>query len=96
MTVIAAASNAGAAVAGIFVLLVWLGVIVVCAMKGKPWFAVLGLLWGIFAIIGAIRLAKPNSWWDRHRYGEAKHQRAVDRFTYHAPTSGPGVTRAGF
>lgn len=43
MTVFAATS-AGAAIAGLAILVVWLSVIVICATKGKPWFAVLGLL----------------------------------------------------
>jgi hypothetical protein len=53
----------------------------VCALKGKPWFAILGvLLFGIFGIVGAIRLAKPHSWWARRFYGVAKQRRSWDRF----------------
>lgn len=92
-----AASAVGTTIVGIAVVLAWLSVIVICAMKGKPWFAVLGLLWGIFAIIGAIRVAKPNSFWDRRWYGPDKHQRSLDRFTYRAQgESAPPHTRAGF
>jgi hypothetical protein len=53
--------------------------IVMCALKGK-W----GMLFGGFFIhplwfVGAIRLAKPKSWWARKRYGSEKFGRAVQR-----------------
>jgi hypothetical protein len=56
---------------------------VLCFMKGKPGFALLGIfLAGIFAIVGAIRVAKPGSWWANRYYepGSAKEQLARQRF----------------
>jgi len=41
-------------------------------MKGKYIFGVIGIFSGLFSLIGAIRLAKPNSSWARDRYNEAK------------------------
>ena len=46
--------------------LLWLAAI--CAMKGKWVFSVLGWFMGIFWIIGAARLAKPESRWARTHY----------------------------
>jgi hypothetical protein len=37
---------------------------VICVLKGK---IVTGVI-GIVAFVGAIRLAKPGSWWATHRY----------------------------
>jgi hypothetical protein len=63
--------------------------VVICFLKGK-------LLWGVFgiyawpvALIGAARLAKPDSWWARRRYGPEKHARSQRRYgaeaTIHRP-----------
>jgi hypothetical protein len=71
----------------VILILAWLTTVAVCVMKGKPWFAFFGILvhgW-LFAFVGAIRLAKPNSWWDRHRYSPEQHRQAVERFEYRAP-----------
>ena len=60
-------------------LLVALGT--VTALKGK---------WGVFAlgflvwpawVLGAIRLAKPDSWWARRFYDEEKLRRARERIS---------------
>ena len=45
-----------------------LGLAAICALKGKWVFFVLGFFSGLFWIIGASRLGKPNSYWARHRY----------------------------
>lgn len=63
--------------------------VVICFLKGK-------LLWGVFgiyawpvALIGAARLAKPDSWWARRRYGPEKLARSQRRYgaeaTIHRP-----------
>ncbi|HEY2195186.1 MAG TPA: hypothetical protein VGH76_23210 [Actinomycetospora sp.] len=54
----------------------------VCAFKGKPIFAVLGVVLLPFAMVGAIRLAKPGSPWAKRRYreGSSKDVRARARF----------------
>jgi hypothetical protein len=46
-----------------------LGSIVVCALKGKWGMVTGGLVIHILWSVGAIRLAKPNSWWARRYYG---------------------------
>jgi hypothetical protein len=74
----------------IILILTWLTPIVICAMKGKPWFAFFGFIvygW-VFAVVGAIRLAKPNSWWDRRRYSIKQHTESLERFEYQTDEAG--------
>ena len=54
--------------------------VAICFLKGK-------LLWGVFgvylwpvALVGAARLAKPDSWWARRRYGDDKRERSMQRY----------------
>ena len=58
----------------------WLGIIAIAYAKGKPGLATLGIIFHLFALIGAIRLAEPSSWWARHFYDEATLQRAKIRY----------------
>ncbi|MGZ4574302.1 MAG: hypothetical protein ACXVXY_04785 [Mycobacteriaceae bacterium] len=55
---------------------------VICVLKGKLITAVIGLFLQPVAIAGAIRLAKPRSWWGRRRYPLKPHRlaRAERRF----------------
>jgi hypothetical protein len=54
--------------------------VIICFLKGKLIWGVLGIyLWPV-GLIGAIRLAKPGSWWSRRRYGEEKRARALERY----------------
>jgi hypothetical protein len=48
---------------------------VICLLKGKVMTAVIGIVIGVVALIGAIRLAKPGSWWALRRYA-ARPRRA--------------------
>jgi hypothetical protein len=50
-------------------------------LKGKPWTALLGIVFPIALIVGAIRLARPHSPWARWRYQTrpAKLARATSR-----------------
>ena len=41
---------------------------VICLLKGKIITGVIGIVLGIVAVVGAITLAKPGSWWATHRY----------------------------
>jgi hypothetical protein len=81
---------AASAVANVAIALAFIAVAlilpVINALKGKWWFALwagiaaasgLGLILGI---VGAIRLAKPHSYWARHWYGEQKMARTMLRF----------------
>jgi lysyl-tRNA synthetase class 2 len=59
-----------------------------CLLKGKIWTGVLGLFVPILAIVGAIRLARPNSPWARRRYRKrptklARAQRREERLDAH-------------
>jgi hypothetical protein len=51
----------------------------VALLKHKPMTAVLGLVIPLVSLVGAIRLAKPNSWWARRFYDEDKRRRAIER-----------------
>ena len=56
---------------------------VVCLMKGKYWTGFFGIFVPILGIIGAIRVARPDSPWAHRRYGKrpkklAKAQRRED------------------
>ena len=41
---------------------------VICVLKGKIVTGVIGIVVGIVAFVGAVRLAKPGSWWATRRY----------------------------
>jgi hypothetical protein len=49
---------------------------VICLVKGKVVTGVVGIVLSPVALIGAIRLAKPGSWWAAHRY-PGRPRRAV-------------------
>jgi hypothetical protein len=54
---------------------------VISLLKGKTWCGVLGIYVGLFALVGAIRLARPGSVWARRRYpaGSRKLAKAIAR-----------------
>jgi len=56
------------------------GLLVVCWLKGKPGMVVGGLFIPLVALIGAVRLAKPGSYWAWHWYDPAKLVEAQRRF----------------
>ncbi len=74
----------GAHILGVLIALVifaWLiGVPLACALKGKWWFMLFALLGGWLGLVGAIRLAKPDSYWARHWYGDEKMATTEQRF----------------
>jgi hypothetical protein len=53
---------------------------VVCAMKGKWGFVILGFALPVVWVIGAVRLAKPSSWWARRYYGDATMSESEQHF----------------
>jgi len=55
---------------------------VICLLKGKVVTAVIGIFIGVAALVGAIRLAKPGSWWAEHRYASRpqRARRAASRY----------------
>jgi hypothetical protein len=54
-----------------------------CFMKGRILLGVLGLFAPVFAAVGAVRLAQPDSPWARRRYSAKRLARAEDRFADH-------------
>jgi hypothetical protein len=77
-------------IVALVVLVGWIASIVVCFLKGKPWFAFFGIaaVMPLFAvvfipmvIVGAIRLAKPGSnWWRKYQAEPWKEETARMRF----------------
>lgn len=53
---------------------------VVCLLKGKLVMGLLGFFVPLLAMTGAIRLAKPESFWARRYYRDGKAERAAQRF----------------
>jgi hypothetical protein len=55
---------------------------VICLLKGKVVTGVIGIVVSVVAIVGAIRLAKPGSWWAQRRYATRPKlaRRAANRF----------------
>ncbi len=51
-----------------------------CFLKRKFVIGTVGIFLPLFGIVGAFRLAKPDSAWARHRYGEEKLARARERY----------------
>ncbi len=57
-----------------------LGFAVICAMKGRWVYFILGWFSGIFWMVGAFRLGRPNSYWAKRHYGETELREAERRF----------------
>jgi len=57
----------------------------VCFAKGRVLLGVIGLFIPIFALVGAVRLARPTSPWARWRYGESKLRKSRARFAATRP-----------
>jgi hypothetical protein len=75
-----------AGVVGVVVVIV--APVAVCVAKGKPFMAIFGVFGtSLWAIVGALRLAKPDSVWARRYYSPEKRQRAEARFL---PLGNPG------
>jgi hypothetical protein len=53
---------------------------VVCLLKGKLVTGLIGLMVPVISLVGAIRLAKPESYWARRHYSEEKLARSRARF----------------
>jgi hypothetical protein len=75
-----AASTVASVAVGLIILALWVSLPVVNALKGKWWFALFALAGGWLGIVGAIRLAKPHSYWARNWYSEEKMTRTMQRF----------------
>ncbi len=55
---------------------------VICLLKGKVVTGVTGIVISVVALVGAVRLAKPGSWWAMHRYASRPRlaRRAASRY----------------
>ena len=74
-------ADGGEPVGLIVVLMFNLACTVVCLLKGKVWFGLLGIYITVFALVGATRVARPGSAWARSRYpaGSKKLTKATAR-----------------
>jgi hypothetical protein len=57
-----------------------LGTLVVCGMKGKWGFVLLGFGVPVLWVIGAVKLAKPTSWWASRYYGDVAMSESEQHF----------------
>ena len=62
------------------VVVVHIGYTIICMLKGKVPTGLIGLVIPIVSLVGAIRVAKPSSYWARRFYGEKKVAKAEARF----------------
>ncbi len=72
-----------AVVGSILGVILWLGSLIVSFAKGRILHGIVGLLVPPLALYAACRIAKPDSAWARHRYGERDSKRqakAEERF----------------
>jgi len=67
----------------------WWALCGICFLKGKLMWGVLGVYIGPIALIGASRLAKPESSWARRRYDEDKLARSRVRYGAEAAVHKP-------
>jgi hypothetical protein len=68
--------------ASVAVIAVNLLLCVICLLKGKVVTGVTGIVISVVALAGAVRLAKPGSWWAVHRYASRprRARRAANRY----------------
>jgi hypothetical protein len=64
---------------GVTFVVVHFVLILVCLLKGKYTISLIGLFLTPVALVGAVRIARPTSWWARHRYREGRMARAERR-----------------
>jgi hypothetical protein len=69
-----------------------LGFLVVCGMKGKWGFVILGFALPPLWIIGALKLAKPTSWWAKRYYGDATMSESEQHFVLSRRDRNPPVS----
>jgi hypothetical protein len=81
----------------LLLVVVWHFTLVVLALlKGKVWLGLIGVFIPFVALVGAVRLAKPNSPWARRFYREGSHRRrrAEERYRKHEERWAPRRARA--
>jgi hypothetical protein len=57
---------------------------VICLLKGKVVTGVIGIVISAASLVGAVRLARPGSWWATHRYASRprRAKRAAARYDH--------------
>jgi hypothetical protein len=63
-----------------FIVVVHIAYTIVCLLKGKLALGLIGLPLPTVSLLGAIRLAKPNSYWAKRHYGPEKMAKSEARF----------------
>jgi hypothetical protein len=63
----------------VLLIVIHVGYVVLCLLKGKIVTGLVGFFIPILGLIGAIRLAKPESFWAKRWYGEKKLAKAAER-----------------
>jgi hypothetical protein len=66
-----------------------LGWVAICMLKGKLMWGVFGVYMWPVSLTGAIRLAKPDSWWARRYYDSTKLARSHERYDAEAEVHKP-------
>ena len=67
-----------------------IGLAGICFAKGRVLLGVIGLFIPIAALVGATRLARPDTPWAKWRYDAARQARAQARFAASRPLSRAG------
>lgn len=62
------------------VVVLHIGYTILCLLKGKIATGLIGLPVPLVGLVGAVRLARPSSFWARRFYSESKIAKATDRF----------------
>ena len=64
---------------------VLLALALTCFAKGRILLGIIGIFIPLSAIVGAVRLAHPTSWWAKKRYDADRMARSRERFAPHRP-----------
>lgn len=70
------------------------GFVVVCFLKGKLMWGVVGVYFWPVALAGAVRIARPDSWWTKRKYDQPKLARSQERYAVESKVHLPDATPA--
>ena len=86
-------ASGGSIIAIVLSVLITLGFCAIVALKGKVSAAVIGMFIPPVAWVGAIRLARPGSWWAKRRYAPGAASSPRPRRGRRATTAGSAASR---
>ncbi len=66
----------------------------ICLLKGKRFPALIGIFVPVVALVGALRLGRPNSRWGRRLYTDPKRERSRRHYSALGQASGPLPAKA--